>query len=94
MLFCLKKPPDGNSEKGFLMRIEICQPHPDYPFAWVNLVTEVSATDEQIEKVLTKNSITILAPWETHVFSTVDKKGWRAPALLEDQHTKPRKKKR
>lgn len=60
------------------MKIEVRQPHPDYPFAWA-LVEKVEAPSSHaaVNKVLARRGITVLGPWEhTELF-------FRAPCLLE-----------
>jgi hypothetical protein len=65
------------------VKIEIRQPHRDYPFAWV--LVEKTQAPRHVDGILAAKGITVLGPWEqTELF-------FRAPVLLEYEHTKPRK---
>jgi hypothetical protein len=79
------------------MKIEIKQPNPDFPLAWVHATTDYKKDPEKlgfdIAMVLAEQRVTLLGLWET-----VSIEGTivviKAPALLEDQHIKPAKKRR
>lgn len=76
------------------MRIEIYQPHPDYPFAWVTTDIVYKSIDPEkfgfdSSMALTKRNITILGPWE-RVSTKGDVITLKVPVLLEDQHVKPK----
>jgi len=71
------------------MKIEINQPHADYPYAQVSVGVNVDTDRPDLIDILTKNNLTLLGPWKF-----VIEKGtpiFIAPVLLEDQHVKPRK---
>jgi hypothetical protein len=76
------------------MQIEVKRPHPDYPFVWVHIrvSNEARATPKkaaETDKFLADVGITLLGKWEA-----VDQNDLRAPALLEEEHTKPPKKRK
>ncbi|QAY17160.1 hypothetical protein SEA_MADAMATO_42 [Streptomyces phage Madamato] len=72
------------------MRIEIKRPDPDYPIVWVHVPLTTDIDHSGIGHILEEKRITLLGRWGTHM-----EKGnattFRAPALLEDEHEKPRK---
>lgn len=72
------------------MKARIERPHPDYPFVWVRAKIDsqnrwTQQTGHIFGAVLAKKGITILGEWEA------DGKDLRAPALIEDEHVKPKK---
>jgi hypothetical protein len=72
------------------MRIEIKQPYPERPLVWVHVPIEINAESAGVLDILTEKRITILGRWEPHIEKgTVV--GMKTPALLEDEHVKPRK---
>jgi hypothetical protein len=77
------------------MKIRLVQPHPDYPFAWVHVEVSsasrhTSDTSARIDGVLADKRITLLGKWEVNGDDNTD---LRAPVLIEDEHTKPKKRK-
>lgn len=76
------------------MQIQVRRPHPDYPFVWVHIpvTNEARATPQkaaETNKFLHDVGITLLGKWEA-----VGPHDLRAPALLEEEHVKPPKKRR
>lgn len=71
------------------MKIEITQPHPDYPYAHVHVGVGVDTDRPDLADILAKNQLTLLGPWkpETGKHGTV----FAAPVLLESQHEKPKR---
>lgn len=75
------------------MRVWIERPHPDYPFVWVRTVINsqnrwTEKTGPILELALADRGITLLGEWAT------DSTDLKAPALLEDEHVKPKKRRR
>lgn len=73
------------------MKIEIKQPHSDYPYAYAHVGIQVDTDGVELSDILTNNRLTLLGPW-TADKDGVTVKGFVAPVLLEDEHVKPRKK--
>lgn len=78
------------------MKIKLTKPHAEYPFAWVEVETDYKKDDPDklgfdLAVVLDKHRITLLGPWAT-VSSSGSVVSMKAPALLEDEHIKPPKK--
>jgi hypothetical protein len=71
------------------MKIEIKQPHPGYPYAFVHVGVSVNTDRPDLADILAKNNLTLLGPWKPEVGK--DGTTFAAPVLLEDQYTKPRK---
>jgi hypothetical protein len=72
------------------MKIEIRRPHPDYPYAFVHVPITANLDDGVIETILEKSRLTPLGRWEPHIQGGhID--SVRAPVLIEDEHTKPKK---
>lgn len=70
------------------MRIEIRQPNPEYPFAYLVVDSAVNTPTVDVMGILLDKGITLLGPWErTESFL-------KAPVLLEYEHVKPRKKRK
>lgn len=73
------------------MRIEIRKPYPERPLVWIHVPIDINAESVGVQDILDEKRITILGRWEPH-----SEKGvivsMKTPALLEDQHEKPRKK--
>lgn len=65
------------------MKIEIKRPNPVYPLVYVHIPVTHNAFD--LAYVLNQNQITVLGQWEANGDG-----GYRAPALLEDEHVKPK----
>lgn len=73
------------------MKIEIKQPHPDYPYAHAHVGIQVDTDGAELSDILASHRLTLLGPW-TADKDGVTVKGFMAPVLLEDEHIKPRKK--
>ncbi|QPX71441.1 hypothetical protein SscP1EGY_43 [Streptomyces phage SscP1EGY] len=67
------------------MKIELKRPSSDYPLVYVHIPANHNAFD--LAYVLNQNRITVLGQWEAD-----GEGGYKAPALLEDEHVKPKKK--
>jgi hypothetical protein len=77
------------------VKIQVIQPHPDYPMAWIYVDTHYKKDDPEklgfdLAVVLSANQITIIGPWKTESMDG-PVMTMKAPVLLEDQHTKPPK---
>lgn len=72
------------------MKIEIKQPHEDYPYAHVHIGVGIDTERIDLVDILAKNNLTLLGPWKLSIEKDIST--FAAPVLLEDQHTKPRKK--
>ncbi|AOZ64907.1 hypothetical protein SEA_MAYA_42 [Streptomyces phage Maya] len=69
------------------MQAKVEQPDPNYPLVWVTATP--NAIEAGIADILEKKRITLLGMWGPDENNTP---GIRmAPALLEDEHTKPPK---
>ena len=66
------------------MKIEIKRPNPDYPLVYVHI--PVTHNEVDVDVILAQNRITVLGNWEQDSDG-----GYKAPALLEDEHVKPKK---
>ena len=73
------------------MKIVINRPHPDYPLAYVHVPFNTNLDRPDLGDILAKNRITLLGRWEPDMKNNANN-GFKAPVLLEDEHTKPRKK--
>lgn len=73
------------------MKIEIRRLDTEYPLVdvHVDITTDVDRPD--LAEVLSKNRITLLGRWKPHTNKDGHILGVKAPALLEDEHVKPRK---
>lgn len=67
------------------MKIEIRRPNQNYPL--VNVHIPVSYNEVDVDVILAQSRITLLGRWEQD-----GEGGYKAPALLEDEHVKPKKK--
>ena len=67
------------------MKIEIKRPDKNYPLVYVHI--PVTHNDVDVEVILAQSRVTLLGRWEQD-----GEGGYRAPALLEDEHVKPKKK--
>lgn len=67
------------------MKIEIRRPNEKYPL--VNVHIPVTHNEVDVDVILTQSRITLLGRWEQD-----GEGGYVAPALLEDEHIKPKKK--
>ena len=67
------------------MKIEIKRPNPDYPLVYVHI--PITHNEVDVDVVLAQSRITVLGRWEQD-----GEGGYKAPALLEDEHIKPKKK--
>lgn len=75
------------------MRARIIQPHPDYPLVWVRAPIDsqnrwTEQTGHIFGAALAKRGITLLGEWEA------DDNELKAPALIEDEHVKPKRPRR
>lgn len=73
------------------MRIKIVRPYLEHPLVWLHVSTDTDPECVGVLGVLEDRRITLLGPWEKNVVDGIAE-GSKAPALLEDDHTKPRKK--
>lgn len=69
------------------MKIEIKRPNQDYPLVYVHI--PVTHNEIDVDVVLAQSRVTLLGRWEQD-----GEGGYKAPALLEDEHVKPKKKPR
>lgn len=67
------------------MKIEIRRPNQNYPL--VNVHIPVTHNEVDLDVMLAQSRITLLGRWEQD-----GEGGYVAPALLEDEHVKPPKK--
>lgn len=72
------------------MKIEIRRRSPEFPLVDVHVDVTTDLDRPDIAEILLKNRITLLGRWEPHV-KDGHIRGVKAPALLEDEHVKPRK---
>jgi hypothetical protein len=67
------------------MKIEIKRPNEDYPLVFVHI--PITHNEVDLDILLAQSRITVLGKWESD-----GEGGYKAPALLEDEHVKPKKK--
>ncbi|WPJ30653.1 hypothetical protein [Streptomyces phage Psst1] len=72
------------------MQIKIERPDPDYPIVWVHVPLTTNVDHSGIAHILEEKRITLLGRWGTHI-EKGSATGFKAPALLEDEHKKPTK---
>lgn len=75
------------------MQIEIIRPNEGYPLVYA-YVFGVSKNDIDVSDFLARNKISLLGPWTAASDESSESqgvtKGYRAPALMEDEYVKPR----
>jgi hypothetical protein len=67
------------------MKIEIKRPNEKYPLVYVHI--PVTHNEVDVDVILAQSRISLLGRWEPD-----GEGGYKAPALLEDEHVKPKKK--
>jgi hypothetical protein len=67
------------------VKIEISQPHPDYPLAYVRVPLTTDVDSLELAGVLAKKRISLLGRWEPD-FRGSQVTGIKAPVLLEDEY--------
>lgn len=72
------------------MQIKIVRPNTDFPLVWIHVPLYTNTDGEDMSKVLEKNRMSLLGRWEIDTQGGKTE-GFKAPALLEDEHIKPRK---
>lgn len=72
------------------MQIKIVRPNTDFPLVWVHVPLHTNTDSNDVSKTLEKKRVSLLGRWEIDV-QQGKTEGFKAPALLEDEHVKPRK---
>ncbi|AWN05903.1 hypothetical protein SEA_CRICKO_38 [Streptomyces phage CricKo] len=72
------------------MQIKVIRPHPDYPLVHVHIPLTVDTEREDLADILAASRMTLLGRWEPNI-AQGKVEGMKAPALLEDEHVKPKK---
>ncbi|AXQ61278.1 hypothetical protein SEA_LIBERTYBELL_37 [Streptomyces phage LibertyBell] len=74
------------------MKVKLVRPSEDYPMAWVHVDLKTDLNGKALTDILNAHRYTLLANWSVHTKNGVSE--FRAPVLLEDEHTKPRGRRR
>ena len=75
------------------MKIKLVRPSEDYPMAWVHVDVRTDLDGKGLTDILHNRRYTLLADWSVHTNKNGDPE-FRAPVLLEDEHTNPRTRRR
>jgi hypothetical protein len=70
------------------MKIKLVRPSEDYPLAWVHVDLKTDLDGKALTDFLDGHRLTLLARWVFHTKDGVSE--FKAPVLLEDEHIKPR----
>jgi hypothetical protein len=74
------------------MKIKLVRPSEDYPLAWVHVDLKTDLEGRGLVDILASQRLTLLGRWEVHSKNNASE--FRAPVLIEDEHTKPRGRRR
>lgn len=72
------------------MQIKIVRPNIEFPLVWIHVPLHANTDGEDVSKVLDKKRVSLLGRWELDN-QNGKTEGFKAPALLEDEHVKPTK---
>lgn len=75
------------------MKIKIERPHPDYPLVEIIIDVTTSLDDETLSDILASHRISLLGRWKPYTIVT-GQTFLKAPGLLEDEHVKPKGRRR
>lgn len=74
------------------MKLKLIRPSEDYPLAWVHVDLKTDLESRGLVDILAKQRLTLLGRWEVHTKN--DTSEFRAPVLIEDDHVKPKGRRR
>lgn len=74
------------------MKLKLVKPHPDYPFAWLHVDLKTDIDQGSFGDILANRRLTLLGRWT--IYTKDGHSEFRAPVLLEDEHVKPKKRRR